>query len=244
MRFLSEIGAFCYFMFLGAKVLPTLPRYFSETIRIALRLLLGTMGVVVLVGMFVGANVVVQGCYGLKVLSAQDFVAPFVGLAIIREMGPILTAAMIAAKAGGEITGELATMKLREELDALEMMGVNPIAYLVLPRVLGTMIAFPILSLMSLVAALGMATVVAVFQFKLNYATFTHDLLALITLADLEVLLAKGLAFSVILSFIQCFSGFTAPGSPQGVGLATNRTVVASAVAIGWINLVISGSAY
>jgi phospholipid/cholesterol/gamma-HCH transport system permease protein len=151
---------------------------------------------------------------------------------------------MIAAKAGGEITGELSAMRLREELSALEVMGVNPIAYLALPRIFGTFLAFPILSLLSLISALSMATVVAVFQFDLNSHTFTHDLFTMITLTDLYSLLGKGAVFSLVLSGIQCYCGFTAPLSPQGVGLATNRSVVASTVAIGWVNLIISGGVY
>lgn len=243
-RFFEHLGTLSYFALLWVGESFAILRYLPETLRLTLRMVTGTLGVVVLVGMFVGANVVVQGVYGLKVISAQDFVGPFVGIAIFRELGPILTAAIIAAKAGGEITGELASMKIREELDALEVLGVNPIAYLVAPRVAATALAFPILSLVSLFASLGMATLVAVFQFGLNPATFTNDLFTMIGLRDLYTLLAKGIAFSLVLSLIQCTCGFMAPLSPQGVGLATNQSVVFSTVAIGWINLVISGAVY
>jgi phospholipid/cholesterol/gamma-HCH transport system permease protein len=244
MRFLYELGALSYFYSLCFLATPRVLRYTREILHQWYRLLWGTAGVVAVVGIFVGANVVVQGVYGLKVISAQDFVAPFVGLAIFRELGPILTAAMIAAKAGGEITGELSAKRLREELSALEVMGVNPIAHLALPRILGTFLAFPILSLISLACSLIMATIVAVFQFDLNPFTFTQDLFLMITLTDLFTLFYKGAVFSLVLSGIQCYSGFTAPLSPQGVGLATNRSVVASTVAIGWVNLIISGGFY
>lgn len=226
-----------------ATLLATRP-YMGEVVRQTFRITVGCLPLVLFVAMFIGANVVVQGYQVLRMLGAESLVGMFASMALVRELGPVLSAAMVSAKAGSEIASELATMRIRSQIDAIEMMGVDPVRFLVVPRVIGSIFAMPALTVVGLYAAIAMGWGVGVYQFGLNGSAFLEQIYTTSGLDDLGAAILKSIAFGGTLVVIQCFAGFEARQGPQGVGLATNKAVVAGAVAIGWINLVVSGALY
>lgn len=243
-KFLETFGQAMIFSGRTIATMTTSTPYLAETLRQTYRITFGTMPVVVLVSIFIGANIVVQGYQALKMLGAESMLGMFASFALVREMAPALGGAMVGVKAGSEMASELATMKIRSQIDAIEVMGVDPLRYLVVPRVLASIIAMPILTLVVLYAAIGAGMGVAVFQFGLSGAQFWGQITAYVTGHDLMSCMAKAFSFGIVLALIQCFCGFQAEHGPQGVGLATNRAIVLGISATAWVNLLISGLMY
>ncbi len=243
-NFLELLGGIVSFGRRGIATMLLTSPYPAEILRQWYRITIGSLPVVLLVAIFIGANMVVQGSEVLKMLGAESMVGMLVSFALVREMGPTLAGAMVAVKAGSEIASELAAMRIRNQIDAIEVMGVDPIRWLVVPRLIGSLLAMPILTLVVLYAAVASGWVVGVVQYDLNGALFMSQVLGFITPYDLGTAMLKAGAFGLTLAIIQCYCGFAAEHGPQGVGLATNRAIVASVAAISWVNLVISGLMY
>lgn len=238
---LGEIALFgrrCY----GA-MLTTRP-YAQEIVTQTARITWTCLPMVLLVAMFIGANVVVQGVQVLRMLGAEAMVGTFAALVMVRELAPVLAGAMVSAKAGSEIASQLATMRIRGQIDAIEVMGVDAAAFLVVPRLIGSMFAMVTLTIVAIYGAVGMGWFVATQQFGINGPAFLAQILDITTLHDLRAAVFKAIGFGATLSIVQSYFGFHAEDGPQGVGMATNQAVVSGAVLIGWVNLAITGAMY
>ena len=135
-------------------------------------------------------------------------------------------------------------MKIRSQIDAIDVMGVDPVRFLVVPRVVASVIAMPIMTAVTLYAAIGAGYLVAVFQFDLNGVQYLSQIMQNTTAHDLFVCIVKSLSFGLLMALIQCFAGFRAEHGPQGVGLATNQAIVAGISSLAWVNLLISAMMY
>jgi phospholipid/cholesterol/gamma-HCH transport system permease protein len=168
----------------------------------------------------------------------------FVALAGVREMAPLLVAAMVAAKAVTEMASQIAVMRIRQQIDALEVMAIDPHWLLVVPRLLGIVLVLPALTMISIFVFLAAAWAVAVAQLGLN----GHAFLALATDVtepkDLLACAIKALCFGVVICVASCFHGFSSRPGPDGVGRATNAAVVTSAVLCAAVNYVLSELLY
>ncbi len=189
---------------------------------------------------FVGSNLSVQGYQAFEPLGGQRMVGMFVGLAGVRELAPILAAAMVAAKAGTEMATQVAVLRIQEQLDALEVMAVNPLSWIIAPRLLGIVLVLPALTMLAIVAMLGAAWAVAVLQLDLPSAAFVQFASDGMRPIDLLFGQIKGMVFGLIICTVSCWCGFTCAGGPAGVGRATNRAVVTSAVACVIVNYFLS----
>lgn len=243
-RILTEAGGVTAFGLRAWRTALTTRPYVGETVLQTWRIVWGCLPMVLLVAMFIGANIVVQGVQVLRMLGAEAMVGVFTSLALVRELAPVLGGAMVSAKAGSEIASELASMRTRSQIDAMAVMGVNPVAFLVVPRLIGSIVALPMLTLAAIWGAIGMGWLVGVMQFDLNGHTFLDQIWSTTSMYDVQVALWKSLAFGGTLAVVQTYFGFRAEHGPQGVGMATNRAVVYGAVLIGWLNLMISAFAY
>lgn len=246
-------GAIALFELLGGVVmfgraaywtLLTTPPYLGETLKQTYRITMGCMPVVLLVSMFIGANTVVQGHQVLKMLGAESLVGMFASFTLVRELGPVLAGAMVAAKAGSEIASELATMRIRAQIDAIAVMGVDPVRFLVVPRIVASMFAMTALTVFALYAAIAAGYVVGVVQFGINGQSFLEQIAFTTKMHDVYAAIVKAVLFGGVLSVIQAYSGFSAQPGPLGVGLATNRAVVVGTTAIAWVNLMVTGVMY
>ena len=222
----QRVGA--YGLFFGDCVRSTW-RYgvrWDRVIAEAHKLGVGAFPVLATMAIFVGTNLAIQGHAAFSQLGAQSLVGMFVALAGVREVCPLLAATMVAAKAGTEMTAQLAVMRTKQQIDALEVMAVDPRAELVAPPLLGIMICLPALTIISIALSLVAAVAVAVFQLGLERGDFLMYLVGNITLFDLGAATAKSVVFGAIIATVSGYFGFYSERGPRGVGKATNQAVV------------------
>ncbi|MDZ7289810.1 MAG: ABC transporter permease [candidate division KSB1 bacterium] len=184
--------------------------------------------IVCTISFFVGLIMAMQSAYQLERFGATIFVADLVAVSIIRELGPLLTAIIIAGRSGSGIAAEIGTMKVSEELDALRTMGLNPISFLVVPRTLAMVIVLPCLTLLSdLVGILG-GFFIAVTTLDISAIRYYHETANALVVKDLTTGLVKTVFFAIIIASVGSYQGFIVEGGAEGVGKSTTASVVAS----------------
>jgi len=191
-----------------------------------------SFSIVFLVSLFTGIVLALQSAYALRAISGEMYAARLVALSMTRELGPVLTALIIAGRVGAAISAELGTMKVTEQIDALQSLATNPIKYLVAPRLVALVIMLPLLTVYS--DAIGMLGGYIVGVWKLNvgsvvYLRMTFDYLVL---KDIFTGLIKSVFFAVVIAIIGCYQGLTTEGGAEGVGKSTTRAVVVSFILI------------
>jgi phospholipid/cholesterol/gamma-HCH transport system permease protein len=192
----------------------------------------GSTFIVALVGMFTGMAFTVSTIVGFRQFSAEGMVGGVVALALARELAPVLAAVVVTARAGSTIAAELGNMRVTEQIDAITTMGVNPVQYLVVPRVVAATLMLPLLAVCFGVAGMGGAYVVAVWWQDIDPGVFVDKIRTFVQMSDLRMLGVKSTIFGFIVSSICCKKGFFASGGARGVGEATAKAVVSSIVAI------------
>ncbi|HEX4926348.1 MAG TPA: ABC transporter permease [Bdellovibrionales bacterium] len=208
------------------------PYRFSEMIKHMEFIGNKSVFIICLTGLFTGMVFAFQVYQGFKIVNAGNLVGPTAALAITRELGPVLTGLIVAARAGGAMAAQLGTMRVTEQIDALDVMGVNPKQYLVAPRIVAAVICLPLLAaVFDYVALLG-SYVVGVHLVGLEEAVFLDKTYYFLEPRDIYQGLFKAGVFGVIFSTICTFKGFFTRGGARGVGLATNEGVVLSMVLI------------
>ena len=198
------------------------------------------IGVTTVVALFMGMIVALQGGIQLKRYGQAEIIGAAVAVSMCREMGPMITAIILTAMVGSTIAAEIGTMKVSEEIDALEVMAIDPVRLLVTPRVVGlTVMTFALTILVNFVGILG-GGIVAVSQLDVSFARYLdfaksvlegRDFLGFLP-KDVYTGLVKGLVFGALISSVACAQGLVARGGALGVGRAVRRTVVASIMLI------------
>jgi phospholipid/cholesterol/gamma-HCH transport system permease protein len=192
----------------------------------------GSTFIVMLVGLFTGMAFTVSTIVGFRQFSAEGMVGGVVALALARELAPVLAAVVVTARAGSTMASELGTMRVTEQIDAITTMGVNPIQYLIVPRVIATAFTMPLLATcFGLAGQLGSYLVAVVWQ-GLDPGIFLDKITQFLQVSDLRMLAIKSVSFGLVVSLVCCRKGYRASGGAQGVGQATASAVVASIVAI------------
>ncbi|MCL5673856.1 MAG: ABC transporter permease [Deltaproteobacteria bacterium] len=185
-----------------------------------------------LTGLFVGMVLSLQAYYAAKIVGVTYMIGPTVALSMTRELGPVLTALMITARCGSSMASEIGTMKISEQIDALEVMSVDPYYFLSMPRIIASMIMLPILSIISsLIGILG-GYVVYKFFLGLNGTVFVDMIYKYMKLSDIYNGLIKAVVFGIILATISTYKGYEASGGSKGVGRVTTQAVVLSSIYI------------
>jgi phospholipid/cholesterol/gamma-HCH transport system permease protein len=192
----------------------------------------GSMFIAILVGMFTGMAFTLSTIVGFRQFSAEGMVGGVVALALARELAPVLAAVVVTARAGSTMASELGNMRVTEQIDAITTMGVSPVQYLVVPRVLATTLVLPLLAIIFGIAGMFGAWVVAVVWQSIDPGIFFERIQTFVKWDDIRMLMVKSAIFGVIVSTICCKKGFHASGGARGVGEATAKAVVASIVAI------------
>lgn len=192
------------------------------------RMGVGAIPVVVLMSAIVGAIVAQQGAYQLSYFGADIFVVDLVGVLVLREMGVLLTAIMIAGRSGSAITAEIGSMKMREEVDALKVIGLNPIGVLVFPRLVALVIALPCLTILANFAALGGGMLAAWLYSDIPPAAFIDRLRVAIDLSTISAGLIKAPFMAMIIGTIASVEGMKVGGSAESLGRQVTASVVKS----------------
>lgn len=188
--------------------------------------------VIALIGLFTGAVLAVQGVYTLSKFGATAFTGSAVALSLIRELGPVLTALMVIGRAGSAITAEIGIMKITEQIDALRSMAVDPMKYLMAPRVLAGFIAMPLLTAIFIAIGIFGGYVVGVGLLDLSSGTFISEMESAVTSTDIYSGFIKALVFGLIFGWVSCYKGYTCGFGAVGVNRATTQSVVTASVAV------------
>jgi phospholipid/cholesterol/gamma-HCH transport system permease protein len=198
----------------------------KEVLPIMERAGVDAVPIVVLINFLVGFVMAFQGAVQLKQFGANIFVADLVGLSVTRELGPLMTAIIVCGRSGAAFAAELGTMKVSEEIDALQTLGFGPIRYLVLPRVVGLMLVLPFLTLFAdLVGILG-GMVVGLLSLDLTITGYLIETRKALSVWDVGSGLVKSVVFAVAIALISCQQGFATSGGAEGVGRRTTASVV------------------
>jgi phospholipid/cholesterol/gamma-HCH transport system permease protein len=187
---------------------------------------------VFLTALFTGIVLSFQSAYQLRLFSAVQYTADLVSLSICRELGPVLTAMVVAGRVGASIAAELGTMRVTEQIDAMESMGTDPVRFLVVPRFISCVFMLFLLTVYAdIVGTLG-GYVVGVFKLNISHHQFVNGVLRAVMTKDVVTGLIKALWFGVVISIVGCYFGLKAQGGAEGVGRATTLSVVTSLISI------------
>ncbi|HEV7558482.1 MAG TPA: ABC transporter permease, partial [Kofleriaceae bacterium] len=184
---------------------------------------IGTVG---LLTFLVGVTMALQGAILMSRFGAGPFVADLTGVSMIRELAPLLTAIILTGRTGAAIAAELGTMRVRSEIDALAVMGINPVRFLVVPRIVALTAIGPALALLAMFIGIAGGMVVGLLYLDLSPSTFWDRIVERVELADFIHGLLKSVVFAWIIGFSGCYLGMNASGDADSVGAATTRTVV------------------
>ncbi len=199
-----------------------------QVVRVGTR----SIGIVLLVSGCIGIILALQTAPSLREFGQVDKVANLVGVAVFRELGPLIAAIVLTGFAGASIAAELGTMKVGEEIEALEAMALNPIRFLVMPRVIATAGSLIVLSVFADICSVVFGGVVGVFVLDIPYEVYKLNTLSQLRPVDFNTGLIKAAVFGTLLGLIACTNGLKVTGGAAGVGKATTNTVVLTTVAI------------
>lgn len=233
---LSGIGRVGYFAGDILHSLVTPPFFWHETIenarKVAYQCLLPVVAILFPCGM-------ISALMGLQIMSlfgTERMLSSLLAQGIVKELAPSLAGIMIAAQAGSAIAGEIGTMRVKEEIDALGVMSVNPVKYLVVPRMLALALICPLIGVIAIASGMMGGFTVAVLIKGQNMGVFIANLLTFIQLNDIWTSLIKSCVFGFAVGLIACYYGYHVKGGAVGVGKAANNTVVYSIVAVAVLN--------
>jgi phospholipid/cholesterol/gamma-HCH transport system permease protein len=184
--------------------------------------------IVSLIAFFVGMVLAFQGAYQLEKFGASYFVAALVGVSVTRELGPLITAIIVAGRSGSAFAAEIGTMKVSEEIDALEAMGLNSVKYLVVPKYLAMLAVMPCLTVISDLAGILGGAVFGVYQLGQTFSLYILATRDALVMRDISTGLVKSVVFGFIITKVGCYEGFAVKGGAEGVGKATTSSVVIS----------------
>ncbi|MBU1862666.1 MAG: ABC transporter permease [Candidatus Omnitrophica bacterium] len=191
-----------------------------------------SLPLVLLTALFTGMVLALQSAYQLRTFNAVRYTAGLVSLSIIRELGPVLTAMVVAGRVGASITAELGTMKVTEQIDALVSLGTDPIKYLVVPRFIAAVLMLPLLTVYADFIGMFGGYIVAVLKLDIGSSLYIRDSFDVLIFKDVFTGLIKSFAFGAIIAIVGCYQGFRTSGGAEGVGKATTISVVTSLVLI------------
>jgi phospholipid/cholesterol/gamma-HCH transport system permease protein len=192
----------------------------------------GSTFIVATTGTFAGMVLALQFEYAMAQLGAQGYVGGSVAVALTRELAPVFTALMVIGRSGSAITTELGTMRVSEQIDAMETMAVSPVQYLVVPRVVAAIVMFPVLTMVFNVLGFAGAYLMGIYVSNIPAGPFIAHTRELVVIADILHGLGKSLVFGAAVAVITCWRGYSARGGSQGVGQGTTRAVVMSSISI------------
>lgn len=246
---LANLGEQLAFMAKSLKDVAFAVRHGGEVARLISEITLGagalivgagTAGVIFFMAFFTGTQVGLEGFKGLQLIGAEAFTGFVSAFANTREITPLIAGVTLAAQVGAGFTAELGAMRVNEEIDALEVMAVRPIPYLVSSRIIAALVAITPLYLISLFASYIATEWVVVQLLGLSGGTYDHYFSLFLPPVDVLYSLLKAAVFAVVVAMIHCYYGFNATGGPAGVGIAVGKAIRASIVAVNVINLMMS----
>ncbi len=230
--FIFEVGTVARFGIQGYRLFFARPHRWSELITHMEFIGNKSVGIILMSGLFTGMALAYQIYLGFKLVNATSLVGPTVGMGITRELGPVLTGLIVAARAGGAMTARLGSMRVTEQIDALEVMGVNPMQYLVSPRMVAAIIVMPLLTGIFDFSAMFGCWLICIKLLGMDEAAFFDRTFLWLEPYHINEGLFKAAVFGLFFAVICTHRGYYTKGGAEGVGAATNRGVVLSMVMV------------
>ena len=193
---------------------------------------LDSLPIVSLVAIFIGFIFALQTAYFMQRIGSEIYIASLVALSIVRELGPVITALVVAGRVGAAITAELGSMQVTEQIDALQTLATNPVKYLVAPRFLALTLALPILTLYADIIGILGSYLICVYKLGISSSMYLQVTFDALLYKDLFTGLFKTIFFGMIIALVSCYEAFNVEGGAEGVGQATTRSVVISFIMI------------
>jgi phospholipid/cholesterol/gamma-HCH transport system permease protein len=190
------------------------------------RIGLHALPIVGLLSFLIGVVLAYQGADQLRVYGAEIFTVNLLGVSILRELGGLMTAILVAGRSGSAFTAEMGTMKVNEEIDAMRTMGLDPVEVLVLPRLLAMVVALPLLTIYANLAALSGGALMVVLTLDIGIAQFLSQLGEAVTISTFWLGMVKAPVFAALIGLVGCYEGLQVSGSAESVGRRTTRSVV------------------
>lgn len=204
----------------------------KELVRQMVRIGVDSLPVVLLTALFTGMVMALQTFSTLKRFNAEGYVGSLVAISMVRELAPVISSLLIAGRCGSAMGAELGTMRVTEQIDALEVLATDPVHYLVVPRVWATVLMLPLLIVAADVIGIAGGYLVSVVYFGANPVTYMENTFVFMDSADVRSGLIKAAFFGLIIAVVGCQKGYFTRGGAEGVGRATTRAVVLASIAI------------
>ncbi len=182
--------------------------------------------IVSVVALFIGFIFALQTAYFMQRIGSEIYIASLVALTVVRELGPVITALIVAGRVGASNTAELGSMQVTEQIDALETLATNPVKYLVVPRFVALSMMLPLLTLYANIIGILGSYLICVVKLGITSSMYMHVTFSSLLYKDLFTGLFKSWIFGMIIALISCYEGFNVEGGAEGVGKATTRSVV------------------
>ena len=237
LRLLASLGAQMLFTLDGLLRMFSSRRQIGRTIRQIYIIGAQSTFVILLVGLFTGMVMGLQGYYALSQFASEGFLGSAVALSLIRELGPVMTAIMVSARAGSAMAAEIGVMRISDQVDALDVLDISPVAFLVSPRILAALITFPMLTaIFDLVGILG-GYIAGVNLLDVNAGVYFHRVFQSVNMSDVCGGFIKSIVFGLLVATISCYKGYFAHlrrdgVGPEAVSNATTSAVVTACVVV------------
>lgn len=239
-HFAFELQQLFYFSLRMVRACFGRPIYLSETIEQMYLIGVGSLFLVILTGISAGQGMALEFSNELADFGSKSYLGRIMVLAIVRELGPVLTGIMVAARVAAGITAEIGAMKSSHQLDAMVGFGIDPLRKLAAPRLIALIILVPVLTIICDVIALFGGWIVAVLISHITSTTYLTAVKEKLTFGNIFVGVLKPFIFAFVIGFISCYKGFTARGGTKGVGRATTESVMLASITILILNFVIT----
>jgi phospholipid/cholesterol/gamma-HCH transport system permease protein len=231
-RLLTEMGQVVIFLIQTLRWTVSRPFYVKNLLKQMEQIGVNSIPVVLTTALSTGMVLALQSYTGFKRFGAESLIGPVVSLSMTRELGPVLTGLMVAGRAGAAMAAELGTMKVTEQIDALETLATNPMKYLVVPRFLASTVMMFFLTVLGMIIGISGGYFVGVKVLGTNPVTYVNQSINNTEVTDIWYGLIKALVFGAVVGLIGCFKGFNTEGGAEGVGKATTGAVVVSCMLI------------
>ncbi len=236
-RFIGELGAIGIFFVYSSVLIFSLPLQIKKTAQQVFFIGARSTLIISLVALFTGMVLGLQGYYTLIKFGSEGVLGAAVALSLIRELGPVMTALMVIARAGSAMAAEIGIMRISEQIDALDTMDINPLRFLVSPRIAASLISFPLLTAIFDVVGIFGGYLTGVVLLGINSGIYFYRVQSSVVMQDVSGGFIKSLVFAAVVSTICCYQGYFTHMRPEGFGargvsLATTSAVVISCVLV------------
>ena len=236
-QLINDLGSGTIFMLQGLIQIFSTRKMFARTRRQIYGIGWQSLFVILLIGIFCGMVLGLQGYYTLVKFGSVGLLGSAISLSLLRELGPVLTAIMLAGRAGSSMAAEIGVMRISDQIDALDVMDINPLAYLVSPRILAALICFPLLTAIFDVIGIIGGYLTGVLMLGINEGSYFYRIASSVSLVDVGGGFLKAIVFGLLVSTVCCYQGYFThlrrdSVGPEAVGNATTSAVVISCVLI------------